>query len=365
MSITTAVRKDNPFARPRTSDYEPDRIGSWVAVDERSYPWATIGTALSASHGTGHTVDHLMTAEEALNAANLNIAVRKVPLADASLEGSPMIPRTFATCYDDPDEGRIYFSPVSDKYEVVQPVEALSFFDNILRLHEGAHYSAVWNMREKAMMGLTIEMPESIVVDPGGAADEVKAHILGVNSFDAGTSLYGALTATRWFCMNQLTPFLGRGKNRVARSFGLRHTKNVKGRVADATRLLGVAARYTEALDEAANRLYSIAVTDRQFERIISRLEPFALDGSESPLKTERVMARRGELVEAWRAPHNANITGTRWGVLNIVGEWAEWGRTVHGSARTGTDQIRQRAIGTLVSPHVTKVVNDCLEVMG
>lgn len=357
-----SIVRTRPAARThsfyRGDSYAPNQIGSWVAVESRELPWVTIGKALSGTKGTGSTKDHLMTAAEVLDATGMDVHVGKVATRDD--ETGKVIPRHFVTCADLPDGERHYFGAVSDRYEVVQPREALSFFDSVIEQYEGAHYSAAWNMREKSMMGVTIALPDEVVVDPDGANDRLGLHLLGINSFDGTTGLTGALDATRWFCMNQMAPAL---KN-ARRSFSLRHTKNVRDRAADAAKMIGVARDYVTALDGLANRLFQVEMNDAAFQKFLAKIPTFALDGTETDLVRGRVQARRDEAMAAWAAPHNANITGTRWGALNVVGEFAEWGRTVKGSSRTGTDAERQRAIGTLVHPTVAGTVTTAAEIL-
>lgn len=354
--INASTTRPQSLVRRGRNDYTPTKIGSWVAVDERDYPWNTIGSALEHSSGKGRKVSHLLTAAEAMDATGLDITVIKQPVVDQST--GLVIPQVFVTCYDDPERDcRQYLGAVSDKYEVVQPRAALSFFDQVVSECGGAHYSAVWNMYEKSMMGVTIELPFHVVIDPKGADDHVVAHLLGGNSFDGSTGLSGVVDTTRLWCMNQITPRLTIN-GAVTNRFSLRHTKNVLGRVDDAKAMLGMVNAYASWLDGFANGLHAKRMSDGQFTGMISKLAPFALDGTETDLVKARVEERREHLLESWRAPHNANITGTRWGALNVVAEWAEWGRAVKGSPRTGTSVERQRAIGTLVHPNVTGIVN-------
>lgn len=335
--------------------YTPRQIGDWIAVTDRDLPWNTLGHALP---GDGRSVDRLLTAAEVLAMSNLDIEVRNVPVFTA--EGT-MVPKVRVTGYDDPDTGDFHpFGAVSDRYEVVQPREALGFFDEVVASIDGAGYSAAWNMREKSMMGVTISLPQEIVVDPDGANDRTGLHLLGVNSFDGTTGISGVVTATRYFCLNQLNATLRNAKQR----FSFRHTSRVRTRAAEAAAMVGLVTDYAAELDSVANGLYALPMTDGQFERFLNRLPVFTPATDDTDLVKGRILERRGEAIEAWNAPHNENIKGTRWGALNVVAEWAEWGRRVNGSHRTGTDATRQRAIGTLVSPHATAPVNMALEIL-
>lgn len=341
--IRTAHRSPTRFFAG--SGYAPNDVGNFVQA--RDLPWNVIGQNI------GHIADDkkaehqgMMTAKEALVAANLDIHVEKWATRD---QDGNEIPKLFVTGYDDPDAGRIYFAGVSDKYNVAQPAEALSFFDNIIFNLNGAHYSAVWNMREKSMMGVTIEFPDEIVIDPKGAADVIGLYGLGINSFDGSTGLGYYVSPVRMFCLNQLSTTL----KSAHRSISFKHTKGVTSRVQEARQALGVTMKYAEEFDKAATALFEQAMTDKQFERLVKSIDGpngFKCDGTESDLTKSRRLQRVDNVLTAWKADHNANITGTKWGAFNVLAEYAEWGRTVHGSPRTQTTAVRQRAIGTLVN---------------
>lgn len=356
MALLNRPGRTRPLSFYDGPNYTPNQIGDWIAVTDRDLPWHTVGSALDHGNG-GQSVDHVMTAAEVLASTGFDIDVRKMPV---QLEDGTPLPKVFVTGYDDANLGTITFGAVSDRYEVVQPREALGFFDEVVAQIPGAGYSAAWNMREKSMMGVTIHLPQEIVVDPKGANDVTGLHLLGVNSFDGTTGITGVVTGTRYFCMNQLTPTLGTTRRR----FSFRHTSGVRTRAADAAAMVDLAVNYATELDAIANRLHALPMGDGAFEKFLSRIPTFDLKTAETDLTRERVGARRAEAIAAWNAPHNENIHGTRWGALNVVAEWAEWGRAVRGSSRTGTDPERQRAIGTLVSPHVTAPVDRALEIL-
>lgn len=350
--VRTASRRTNVRFYDGPS-YTPDTIGTWVA--KRDMPWNTIGTALKSANDEGGTeTDHLMTAEEALQLAGLDFDVKKVAVKDA--ETDLIIPKLFSTYMDDDKEegGRFYFAGVTDVYEPVRPARALSAFDEIMSQLDGTHYSAVWAMREKSQMGVTVEFPEHIVIDPKGAADEVGLYGIGGNSFDGSTGLWFGPSAMRFFCMNQYNPNVGHG---VRRSFSRKHTKNVTSREAieTAKEAIGITQAWGAEFDKQANALFATTCSTDRFQTLISQLKPFKLDpNSDSDLVAARKRQRLEEATAAWESPHNENITKTMWGAFNVMTEWADWGRTVNGSPRTGTDSVRQRAIGTLVNATVS-----------
>lgn len=325
--------------------YTPKTLeNGWIAVTDREEPWATLGHSLTGSMAYGKKGTKRLetfTAADALAATGMDMTIEKRPL---SLDGVGTLDDVFATGYFNADGEWVTMGYVGDKYKVVQPAEGFGFIDHLVHSHGGAHYAATWTMREKRQIGVTVEFPEHIVVDPGGADDVLGLYGLGINSFDGSTGFQFVATTTRFFCLNQLNPALRHAR----RSFCAKHTTGIKGRVAEAREALGVTLAYAEALDAEANALYQASMTDRQFERLLRDVFPIPSDASD--LVKERTTAKRGACVEAWRMPHNANISGTRWGALNVLGEFADWGRKVQGSPRTGTDPVTQRAIGTLVN---------------
>lgn len=338
----------------------------WVALEDRDDAWNVLSRHQGLmGAGSGGKVDHLMTAQEVLDATDLNITVRKYPVhVDISPErdGNRLIrsKKYYMTGHEHGGELVIY-GPVSDKYEIVQPVEALSIFDEVVAAHGEAYYSAAWNLPEKCRMGVTISMPEQIVVDPGGANDVLKQDLLGVNSFDGSTALLAVPIPSRIFCTNQLPSIMSN-----ARKTGLsfKHTKTVAERARDARRILEASNAYFREWGERANRLAAKRMSDREFRTFLGKLEPFHVDPSMTELQTDRVVERIEEALVAWKAPHNENITGTRWGALNVVTEYMQWGRRVQGSPRTGTSADRQRAVGTLVHPTIQTVARQAVELL-
>lgn len=326
----------------------------WVALAARDHPWNILaheGGLLGA--GTGGTVDHAMTAAEALEATGLTMTVKKYPVSiDTSREhnGDKMVrmPKLFVTGYETEDDDLQTFGPVSDKYEIVQPAEALAMLDEVVKAQNGAYYTAAWNMPEKARMGVVMHLPRQIVLDPGGRDDTIDCNLLGENSFDGSTALGGTPIASRIFCTNQLPYLRALGREQA---FRFRHTKNVNSRANDARRILAATFKYLDALEAVGTKLIQKDMTDRQFEKFLEQCTPFQLKDDMGDLTKERIKERRLEALNAWNADYNENIHGTAWGAFQVVVEYAQWGRTVVGSNRNNTSIERQRAIGTMVHP--------------
>jgi phage/plasmid-like protein (TIGR03299 family) len=343
-----AVVQQSSKTKVRTytgSTYVPASIDTYVATGQRKMPWSVIGTDLNQSTG--------MKAKDALAAIGMDLEVTKRPLAfiapDGTTQTIPGWNGTGVANADTPGGFDLWGFPVGDGYTIVQPAEGLGFLDTIVDEHDGAHYSTAWSMREKRMLGITLEFPERIIVDPGGAADELGVYGLGTNSFDGSSAFRFAVTTVRFWCMNQLNPTIAR----AARSISMKHTAGIKGRVQEAREALGITMGYIEALDEEANALYQQAMTDRQFANIVKDVFPITADTKDRTRVT--MQANRDAIHELWAADHNANVTGTRWGAYNVLAEYADWGRAVR-KAPTGwtgdrTEGIeRMRAIGTMVN---------------
>lgn len=341
----------------------------WVALEERDNPWnilgetsGMLGAGRKAGDG-GRTIESAMTAAEVLAATGLTMLIKKYPVhidLSPGHDGSTMLrsQKYFMTGYEADDGDIVQYGPVSDVYEITQPSVALEIFDEVIKAHDGAHYTAGWNLPEKCRMGVTIRLPETFRVGD----DELHAHMLGINSFDGGTALWGLPVWERIACRNQV-PNLIRGAR--AAGFRFKHTKNVNTKAKDARELLSNTYAYFKDWEKIGGKLVTTAMTYRDFTKFLGKVTPFQHKEVETDLQKERVEQRINDAVAAWGAEHNANITGTAWGALNVVTEFAQWGREVKGSNRTGASATRQRAIGTMVHPDIEKWGRQALEALG
>lgn len=340
MALIKQARKSGPAMDPRSTytgaTYTPSTVDHFVAMDDRRLPWESIGRKVVGVKDRAKP----MTAAQALKAVGLDFPIEMTAL---QLAGSDLtVPDAFATHYTDPDSGElIVMGYVSGRYAITQPVDGLNFLDEVIKSVDGANYSSVWTMREKRQLGITLEFPDHIVIDPQGADDRLALFGLGVNSFDGSTGFQFAVTTARLWCLNQLFPLL----KSAQRGFTLKHTTGIHGKIADARKAIGVTYGYAEEFDRIANAMQAHKITTDGMAKLNAAL--FPIDKADKPLKADRQEQRREGVMDLFReSPTNANIRGTAWGAFNAAMEFADWGRAVRG---TGDEAERNRAVGTMV----------------
>jgi phage/plasmid-like protein (TIGR03299 family) len=145
-----------------------------------------------------------------------------------------------------------------------------------------------------------------------------------LNGHDGTLSLTGLTGATRVVCKNTADWALAESTNSVK----VRHSGNMEEKVKAAAEVLGVARDWAAAYGEFAEGLAARKMTDTQFTKMVQGsfgLKPADSDGV-------RTKNRKARDLEVLRVNFNTSPTtevgrGTRWGALNAITEWAEWGR--------------------------------------
>jgi phage/plasmid-like protein (TIGR03299 family) len=114
---------------------------------------------------------------------------------------------------------------------------------------------------------LSLKLPTGIMV---GGVDRVDNYLVVTNSHDGGSSLTAVITPTRVVCANTLSVALAHNVS----SIKLRHTTNVKDRMAQARQTLGVTVKYLDEFEAIANSMLATSVTNSEFDRLIKAVWP-------------------------------------------------------------------------------------------
>ena len=111
------------------------------------------------------------------------------------------------------------------------------------------------------------------------------------------------------------------------RTYKFRHTQTAQGRVQDARNALGVQIAYMDEFSKEANELIQAEITAAEFYKIVGAVYPQPDEDATAKAQT-RYINKVEAIEEIYNEPHNANIRGTAWGVLNALGERLDWHRT-------------------------------------
>lgn len=230
-----------------------------------------------AWHGLGQIVEQYPTSAEAMKHAGLDYIVEKRKLftydnennvANENLEIKiPEIPacRTgrevhnyFATVRTDNSN---VLGVVGKEYEVVQNKDAFSFFDAIIG-GEGIMYETAGVLGKGERIFITAKLPDYIKV---GNDDLIEQYLFLTTSHDGGGSITAAFTPVRIVCNNTLNAALRNHSNAVK----IRHISNVKDRLEQAHRLMGITNNLSAELKSIFNRWAKIRIADPEVKKLI------------------------------------------------------------------------------------------------
>jgi len=266
----------------------------------RGVPW----------HGLGvKTANPLSTAEEMLVAAGLDWTVSKEPIRT---ESGVVIPDLYATVRN---IDLAALGVVGRAYRPVQNAEAFGWADMLVDSGE-AKYETAGSLFGGRRVFLSMELPDGIHVP--GDEGEVKPYILVTNSHDGSSPLIGAVVLVRVVCSNTLTMALAG----ATRTFKIRHTGSIDGKIAAAREALGITFAYLARFEEASRVLATTPVTDRQVDRLFKSTFPVP-PMQQTPDRIDQ--SDFAKVREVYRTSENLDpIRGTAWGVLQAVGEYVD-----------------------------------------
>lgn len=223
-----------------------------------------------AWHGLGQIVDRYPTSKEALQFAGLDYTVVKRPLFTYDTENMGanedtgikipelLVPNYYATVRTD---NEIVLGVVGRDYEIVQNVDAFTFFDAIVG-GEGIQYETAGALGKGERIFITAKLPGYIRV---GKDDLSEKYLFLTTSHDGYGSITAAFTPIRIVCNNTLNAAL---KNKT-NSIKIRHTMGAKERLVQAHRLMGISNNMATELEVIFNRWSKTRVTDPQVKKLI------------------------------------------------------------------------------------------------
>jgi phage/plasmid-like protein (TIGR03299 family) len=302
-----------------------------------------------AWHGLGVVVDGLMTAEECLH---------RVPELASPIVPEPVYAKNPNTGLFVPIDGYVAnvrsedFKPlaiVGERYKILQNVEALSFLDDLVDSGE-AKYEAVISLKDGAKVSLLARLPREVKI---GGMEELSTFILLSNSHDGSSAITLAATPVRVVCQNTLTLALSTAK----RTFKVRHTSSLSGRLSEARTALGVVFNYMAEFEETADQLLNTSFTDAQFEEFLASLIVMPEDeGRGKTIATNTHDAIRSIAYNNLRVedgnrnvqvnlPDMEPIKNTKWWALNAVSTYNQHFATSKKTKRTSAEENRFKRV--------------------
>lgn len=223
-----------------------------------------------AWHGLGQIVSDYPTSAEAITHAGLYYTVEKRRLFTYDNENNIAnedtdiiipeieVPNFYATMRTDTEQ---VLGVVGKDYEVIQNVDAFSFFDAIVS-GDGILYETAGALGRGERIFITAKLPNYIKV---GNDDLIERYLFLTTSHDGYGSITAAFTPVRIVCANTLNAAMHNHTN----SIKIRHTANAKERLEQAHKVMGISNKLSEELEGIFNQWAKVRITDPEVKKLI------------------------------------------------------------------------------------------------
>ena len=314
------------------------------------------GSAKPAWHGLGVVVAGCPNSADALELAGLGWAVTLEPVYVSDGNGGRVeIEKWRATVRSDKPAGdpARALGCVGARYEPIQNVEAFAMADELVG-EGGARYESAGSLKGGRRVWLLAKLPASTDVQ----GDQLAQYLLLTNAHDGTRAMECLLTPVRVVCWNTLSLALRRGAQHRVK---LRHTRNVRDKIGEARRVLGLAGEYFQEHAQTMGELAQYRVDDAFRDAYLKALIPDP-NGDASPTRARKARVQVGSLFHGSQfGQAEPALRGNAYGLLNAVSAFVDHYRTVRttkGSTRAENrmesilygsgSQLRDKAFGLL-----------------
>jgi len=275
-------------------------------------------------HGLGVELDHPATAREAIEAARLDYVVKKtqrelIGRDDDNGKQFPVFDH-FATYRTDTYQS---LGCVGQSYKVIQNTECFDFFDSVIGEGKAVYHTA-GALGKGERIWVLAKLPNTMII---GKEDEVEKYLLLTNSHDGKSSLLMYFTPVRVVCQNTLNVSMKNAKEGIR----IRHSGNIKVKVEEAQRVLGIATMFYSDFEKISNKFAETKLGKDQVETYFTDLL-FNEEQKKNPEEHTRLVNQRNELLGLFEHGAGNEIKDVRhslWTAYNAVTEYADHKKVV------------------------------------
>lgn len=280
-------------------------------------------------HGLGTMVQEALTSEEALKIAGLDWTVEGKPVYD---ENGIVIPNYKANTRSSDNS---VLGIVTDRYKVVQNVEAFQFTDSLIG--GDVRYETAGSLQKGKSIWLLAKLPETELV-----GDKTETYCCFTNTHDGTGAVKVCMTPVRVVCQNTLNLALRSAK----RSWSCKHTGDIQSKLDEARMSLDMANKYMNALSVEAMRMANTDVDDATIRSILDEMFPIKEDDSDRAKRN--VEKIKDEFMICYFAPDLAKFKGTAWGAINAMADMVD-----HNAPQRVTKNYRENNWGRIMDGHI------------
>ncbi len=294
----------------------------------------------------GTVVEEGTTLAQAFDLAGMrDWNVRKSPLQTVVLseDGAHMIdvPGRYAVIRDTPTgPTAIPNAVVGERYTTVQNEESEEVLTALVDAGD-LLVDTVGVLGEGNQTFTSVRFPEGIKV---GGEDPIEVFLLARNSHDGTTAFTLAVTPVRTICQNTLTLALRQAR----RTYSIRHTTTIQGRIEQAREALKISFDYRDAFAEEMEHLLTVEVTRKEFTSIVDSLIPMPKGDREG--WRDRAQQQRDDLAQLFNYAETCEYgRGTAYAAYNAVTEYADWFMPVKGVDPHGIKRAERSLTSSIV----------------
>ncbi len=284
-------------------------------------------------HGLGTELNHAATAKEAIEAADLDY---KIEIQPVYLKNNVLIDNAKATVRIDTNKS---LGIVSERYKIVQNVEAFNFFDNVVGDGQ-AIYHVAGALGQGERIWILAKLPKNIVL---AREDVVEKYLCLTNSHDGLSSLKVYFTPIRVVCQNTLIASMKDSRDGIS----IRHMGNIRTKVNEAHRILGITIDYYNQFEQIAKKLVDVKLNVKKVETYYETL--LFKDKKPDEISTNLINKKNRllYLFEYGKGNQLSEVRHSAWAAYNAVTEMTDWEKNVKGLTSDKTRKLKDIWFGT------------------
>ena len=265
-------------------------------------------------HLQGHSVEGLMTSEQAIMGAKLDYFVTKEQLLRQ--DGSPA-KGAFATINNANNK---ILGVVGSRYEVIQNVRAFGFFDELIGKGE-AVYETAGALGDGEVVWLMAKLPRSFEPIAG---DKVEQFCLLYQSHNGTAPCSVMFTNIRVVCQNTLNLALGKGSTQIVK---IRHTANAEDRLEEAGRIMKQMNEYFTLMGDKCHELGRFVIDDdfiKFYKEALFGTDKEVAEGRGRTIRDKKIVEFDDYMANG-RGVELPGVKGTAWHLVQASIEMADY----------------------------------------
>ena len=257
-------------------------------------------------HGIGQRLEDAPNSKEALFQAGLDWNVNPTSVVVNNM----VVPNYKANVRDKDNK---VLGIVSDRYQIVQNLEAFEFVDNLIGSGD-VRYESAGSLANGKRVWLLAQMEGTKLL-----GDDIVPYLVFSNSFDGSGSIKVALTNIRVVCQNTLTLALKSAK----RTWSVKHAGDIQGKIHEAETTLKFARNYLLGINEEAELLQDIKLSEQNIIDFLHLAYPTPIGKTATDRKIANMLYMREQFMLMYKNIDDVQKFGnTAYKLYNVASDF-------------------------------------------